>query len=106
MTLRAREATPRALRTAHLLRRSRPADKELQIAGLLRAIVPPPEGAALGELLGERVAALVRLTGEDAQLLREAEEESGGLELDAGVLEDWRPVLELVAAAHRAPADH
>ncbi|MER7971339.1 hypothetical protein ABTX35_20465, partial [Streptomyces sp. NPDC096080] len=61
----------RALRTAALLRRGRPADKELQVAGLVQVIGPllGPGGErahqdraadAVRALLGERVARLVR----------------------------------------------
>ncbi|MBD0839774.1 MULTISPECIES: hypothetical protein [unclassified Streptomyces] len=101
-----------ALRTAALLRRSRPADKELQVAGLVRAIGPllgPGDPAArpacaadaVRPLLGERISALVRAADpgdEDAARLRQAQEEARGAGFDAGVLEDWRTVLELVAA--------
>jgi hypothetical protein len=48
-----------ALRTAALLRRSRPADKELQVAGLVRDIgqlLSPTDGSARAE----RAAAAVR----------------------------------------------
>ncbi|MBT3154998.1 hypothetical protein HTV45_29705 [Streptomyces sp. CHD11] len=65
------DAYEHALRTAALLRRGRPADKELQVAGLVmhlgRHPCPgdPAAGAdhaadAVRELLGARVAALVR----------------------------------------------
>ncbi|MFJ1569418.1 hypothetical protein ACIOG8_35265 [Streptomyces erythrochromogenes] len=119
-----------ALRTAALLRRSHPADKELQLAGLLQDIgrmLRPGDGArhavlaaeAVRPLLGERVARLLRLQapaaagggggglggadrpGEDAEAvatLRQAREAAGASGPDAGVLEDWRPLLELVAA--------
>ncbi|CAM5326250.1 hypothetical protein [Streptomyces canus] len=102
-----------ALRTAALLRRSRPADKELQVAGLVRDIgqlLSPTDGSARAEraaaavrpLLGERVARLVRHHGpasdDDLSRLREADEESRAVVFDAGVLEDWRTLLELVAA--------
>jgi hypothetical protein len=102
-----------ALRTAALLRRSRPADKELQVAGLVRDIgqlLSPADGTARAEraaaavrpLLGERVAHLVRHHGpasdDDLSRLREADEESRAVVFDAGVLEDWRTLLELVAA--------
>ncbi|MEU5080885.1 MULTISPECIES: hypothetical protein [Streptomyces] len=102
-----------ALRTAALLRRSRPADKELQLAGLVRGIgpvlCPGDEAAAAGSaaeavrpLLGERVARLVRADAgpadDDLLRLRQAEEEGRTAAFDAGVLEDWRTVLELVAA--------
>jgi predicted HD phosphohydrolase len=102
-----------ALRTAALLRRSRPADKELQVAGLVRGIgqvlCPGDETAraaraaeAVRPLLGERVHQLVRhrgpTTDDDLLRLREAGEESRAIGFDAGVLEDWRTVLELVAA--------
>ncbi|MDI3420062.1 HD domain-containing protein [Streptomyces luteolus] len=146
-----------ALRTAALLRRSRPSDKELQVAGLLQDIelLLHPGGAGLADsadsaadamhsLLGGRVARLVRLhvhaerylaavepgralppssarrvaerggpmsapeadafvrdpLAEDAVALRQAAEAAQVVELDAGVLEDWRPVLELLAAGH------
>ncbi|MFJ9551349.1 HD domain-containing protein [Streptomyces erythrochromogenes] len=117
-----------ALRTAALLRRSHPADKELQLAGLLHDIgrmLRPGDGArhavlaaeAVRPLLGERVARLVRLqatpavasggaggadrAGEDAEAvatLCQAREAAGAAGAEAGVLEDWRPLLELVAA--------
>lgn len=105
-----------ALRTAALLRRGRPADKELQVAGLVHAIGPllspgderahPDRAAdAVRALLGARVARLVRAHrhagpdgDEDLSRLRQADEESRSGGFDAGVLEDWRTVLELVAA--------
>ncbi|MCX5253827.1 hypothetical protein OOK27_06530 [Streptomyces canus] len=102
-----------ALRTAALLRRSRPADKELQVAGLVRDIgqlLASADGSARAEraaaavrpLLGERVAHLVRHHGptsdDDLARLCEADEESRAVVFDAGVLEDWRTLLELVAA--------
>ncbi|MEU9734576.1 hypothetical protein [Streptomyces sp. NPDC048002] len=102
-----------ALRTAALLRRRRPADKELQVAGLVQAIGPllgPGDRAglvadAVRPLLGERVAGLVRARGagggpadDDLLRLRQAAEEGHGTPFDAGVLEDWRTVLELLAA--------
>ncbi|MDI3389218.1 metal-dependent phosphohydrolase [Streptomyces sp. B-S-A8] len=146
-----------ALRTAALLRRSRPSDKELQVAGLIQDIellLHPGAAAhadladaaadALHTLLGGRVARLVRLhvhaerylaavepgrplppwsvrriaerggtmpareadafvrdpLAEEAVALRQAAEAARVVELDAGVLEDWRPVLELLAAGH------
>ncbi|GAA3807267.1 hypothetical protein GCM10022403_046720 [Streptomyces coacervatus] len=105
-----------ALQTAALLRRRRPADKELQVAGLVHAIGPllrPGDEAAHPDcaadavrgLLGERVSRLVRehhrceLPADDDLLrLRQADEEGRSAGFDAGVLEDWRTVLELVAA--------
>lgn len=123
-----------ALRTAALLRRGRPADKELQIAGLVLAVgglLGPGEGGSEGGgagaltgalraadavrgLLGERVFRLLRQQAyaadgrparpadEDAVALRLADEEArtpgAGDGAAAGVLEDWRTVLELVAA--------
>ncbi|MFE0577398.1 hypothetical protein [Streptomyces sp. NPDC058874] len=114
-----------ALRTAALLRRSHPSDKELQLAGLLQDIgrmLRPGDGArhvvlaaqALRPLLGDRVARLVQLhasaapgggegdrPGGDADAvaaLRQARETAAAPGPDAGVLEDWRPLLELVAA--------
>jgi predicted HD phosphohydrolase len=145
----------RALRTAALLRRSHPADKELQVAGLVHGIgrLLRPVGAArhtdhgadaIRPLLGERVSRLVRLhvatrrylaavspgrvsfawgasaltrqggpmTPEeaaaferdplagDAVTLHQAAEAAERAGVNAGVLEDWRTVLELVAARH------
>ncbi|MEV5908804.1 hypothetical protein DMH25_13580 [Streptomyces sp. WAC 01325] len=105
-----------ALRTAALLRRVRPADKELQVAGLVHAIGPllrPGDvtrhsdcaADAVRPLLGERVARLVRehcrardLADDDLLRLHQADEEGRSAEFDAGVLEDWRAVLELVAS--------
>ncbi|MEU3788379.1 HD domain-containing protein [Streptomyces fructofermentans] len=109
-----------ALQTAALLRRSRPADKELQAAGLVHVIgrlLRPHDTAgqaghaadAVRPLLGERVAHLVRLhredpprepVPEDVQALRQADESARTAGTDAGVLEDWRTVLELLAARH------
>src|SRR5689334_18550036 len=97
-----------ALRTAALLRRARPADKELQVAGLVSGIGPllgpgDPAGRAdaaaraVRPLLGERVHRLLRgRPGDDEDLLRlrQAIEEGAVADLDAGVLEDWRTVLE------------
>ncbi|MGW5233174.1 HD domain-containing protein [Streptomyces nodosus] len=145
-----------ALRTAALLRRSHPADKELQVAGLVHGIgrlLRPGDDTghtdraqraarAIRPLLGERVSRLVGLHGAarrylgafppgrgpsapgapvparqdgpmtpseaaaferdplaaDAVTLRQADEAATVDCLDAGVLEDWRTVLELVAA--------
>ncbi|MBA9049648.1 MULTISPECIES: hypothetical protein [Streptomyces] len=102
-----------ALRTAALLRRGRPADKELQVAGLVQGIGPllaPGDeadsgrraAAAVRPLLGERVCRLVRGDAgvADDDVLRLAREEGRTAGFDAGVLEDWRTVLELVAARH------
>ncbi|WP_455359752.1 HD domain-containing protein [Streptomyces sp. SYSU K21746] len=121
------------LRTAHLLRRSHPADKELQVAGLVHGlgeVLHPGDGPghahhaadAVRALLGARVARLVELHAalhaepyapdvpaaafrddphaEAALTLRQADEaaKTVGPE-NAGVMEDWRPVLELVSAA-------
>ncbi|MEU0744239.1 hypothetical protein [Streptomyces sp. NPDC006134] len=104
-----------ALRTAALLRRSRPADKELQVAGLVhpvgRLLWPgDPHGhaertaAAVRPLLGDRIARLLRhhdgsdvRADDDLLSLRQAAEEGRGAGFDAGVLEDWRTLLELVA---------
>ncbi|MEY2227101.1 metal-dependent phosphohydrolase [Streptomyces sp. BF23-19] len=118
----------RGLRTAALLRRSHPFDKELQIAGLLHclgSLLRLSDGAvtvgvaaeSIRPLLGERVARLVRLqaphrptdahagrrAGDDAEAeavatLCQARDSAAAAGLDAGVLEDWRPLLELVAA--------
>ncbi|MEU2451451.1 hypothetical protein ABZ605_15445 [Streptomyces sp. NPDC012765] len=116
----------RRLRTAALLRRSHPSDKELQLAGLLHdigrllrlsdgTVTVGVAAEAVRPLLGERVARLVRLSaapfdaGADAgaeaeaeaeavATLRHARDSAGAADLDAGVLEDWRPLLELVAA--------
>ncbi|MER6162926.1 hypothetical protein ABT147_46950 [Streptomyces sp. NPDC001868] len=124
-----------ALQTAALLRRGRPADKELQVAGLvhiLGQVLRPGDDTshadlaadAVRPLLGERVAHLVRLHAlgpdhlvrlhaggwvdaglvEDVLTLRQADEAGRSAGVDAGVLEDWRTVLELVAdRAARAP---
>jgi hypothetical protein len=107
-----------ALQTAALLRRSRPADKELQVTGLVHPIgrlLCPADAAERAEraadavrpLLGERVAGLVRRhpwhaapADDDLLRLRQADEDGRVAGLDAGVLEDWRTVLELVAAGH------
>ncbi|MFD4738135.1 hypothetical protein ACFWNR_22140 [Streptomyces virginiae] len=119
----------RGLRTAALLRRSHPFDKELQIAGLvhcLGSLLRLSDGAvtvgvaaeSIRPLLGERVARLVRLQaphrptdayaghhwGDDAEAvatLCQARDSAGAAGLDAGVLEDWQPLLELVAAGAR-----
>jgi predicted HD phosphohydrolase len=122
-----------ALRTAALLRRRRPADKELQVAGLVHGIggllAPAAPGAApatvggdgaaraadaVRALLGERVARLVREQAagggrrahpadEDVLTLRQAREEAHTDGSDAGVLEDWRSLLELVSAHGSRP---
>ncbi|BCL26051.1 hypothetical protein ACFFS2_15970 [Streptomyces aurantiacus] len=113
-----------ALQTAALLRRSRPADKELQVAGLVHVIgqLSRPgdltgradhAAGAVRPLLGERVSLLVRLQSlhredgghepvphDDVLILRQADESARTAGLDAGVLEDWRTVLELVSARH------
>jgi hypothetical protein len=103
-----------ALRTAALLRRSRPADKELQLAGLVRPVghLLCPSGTtgraaltadAVRPLLGLRVARLLAAhpwsgqDDEDLLSLRDADEGARAAGFDAGVLEDWRTVLELVA---------
>ncbi|MFJ6726211.1 hypothetical protein ACIQPQ_14985 [Streptomyces sp. NPDC091281] len=105
-----------ALRTAALLRRSRPADKELQVTGLVHPVgrllrpADPAGGAAraadaVRPLLGARVAWLVGrqpwpgpAEHDDLVRLRQAAEDARTGAFDAGVLEDWRTVLELVAA--------
>ncbi|MEU8649797.1 hypothetical protein [Streptomyces sp. NPDC048737] len=104
-----------ALQTAALLRRARPADKELQVAGLVHPVgllLAPSDRAgragraadAVRALLGERVAGLVRRhpwngpADDDLAVLRQADEDGRVAGFDAGVLEDWRTVLELVAA--------
>ncbi|MGX4688351.1 hypothetical protein [Streptomyces sp. JNUCC 63] len=111
------DAHDHALRTAALLRRRHPADKELQVAGLVQGIghllgagtrksSADLVAEAVRDLLGERVSRLVRehttgpghLLDEDALSLRQAAEEARTNALGAGVLEDWRTVLELVAA--------
>lgn len=118
----------RGLGAAALLRRSHPSDKELQVAALvheLGSLLCPGDGMfrarlageAVRPLLGRRVARLVRLAAhaegdghaegdETVASLRHARDAAAAAGLDAGVLEDWRPVLELVAAgAYRtAPA--
>ncbi|MEU3199429.1 hypothetical protein [Streptomyces sp. NPDC006996] len=104
------DAHEHALRTAALLRRGRPADKELQVAGLVMPLGGPAGSGdraadAVRELLGARVAGLVRgrprhdlPAGDDLLALRTAAEEARTACFDAGVLEDWRTVLELLAA--------
>ncbi|MFE1438624.1 HD domain-containing protein [Streptomyces sp. NPDC058739] len=130
-----------SLQTAALLRRGRPADKELQVAGLVhdlgRVLRPgdvtghaEPAADAVRPLLGERVSRLVRLRtpagrypgvleaapgraamseaeaaafardplAEEALALRQADDAARVPGLDAGVLEDWRTLLELLAA--------
>ncbi|WP_282088499.1 hypothetical protein [Streptomyces tendae] len=103
-----------ALRTAALLRRRRPADKELQVAGLVapvgRLLWPGSPAArtadAVRPLLGARVARLVHRQAhpeawdhdDDLASLCQADEEARTAVFDAGVLEDWRTVLELTAA--------
>ncbi|MFJ8046431.1 hypothetical protein [Streptomyces luteogriseus] len=105
-----------ALRTAALLRRGRPADKELQVAGLVQPVggllwPGDPAGRAdhvadaVRTLLGGRVARLVRRcphgdtpADDDLLTLRQATEEGRTAVFDAGVLEDWRTVLDLLAA--------
>jgi hypothetical protein len=105
-----------ALRTAALLRRRRPADKELQVAGLVapvgRLLCPGDPAVrtadAVRPLLGARVARLLRRHAhpdawahdDDLLSLRQADEEARTTVFDAGVLEDWRTVLELTAARH------
>ncbi|WSK67424.1 hypothetical protein OG295_03955 [Streptomyces sp. NBC_01276] len=105
------------LQTAALLRRSHPFDKELQVAGLLHGLgrLLPPEGGpgapadpdgrtaeAVRPLLGDRVARLLRPPAPgaepEAETLRQAARAGRAAGLEAGVMEDWRPVLELVAA--------
>ncbi|MFI7356332.1 metal-dependent phosphohydrolase [Streptomyces avidinii] len=123
----------RGLRTAALLRRSHPFDKELQLAGLLHdigrllrlsdgTVTVGVAAEAIRPLLGERVARLVRLSGapgeegasgarhdaeagagadpdsEAVATLRHARDSAAAADLDAGVLEDWRPLLDLVAS--------
>ncbi|AQS66244.1 hypothetical protein [Streptomyces pactum] len=103
-----------ALRTAALLRRRRPADKELQVAGLVspvgRLLWPGNPAVrtadAVRPLLGARVARLLLRHShpeawahdDDLVSLRQADEEARTTAFDAGVLEDWRTVLELTAA--------
>ena len=146
-----------ALQTAALLRRSHPADKELQVAGLvhdLGHLLLPGDDAghadhaadAVRPLLGHRVSRLVRLhvpakrylatvepgralspqsaltlraqggvmgeaerrafaadpDAEAAVTLRQADDAGKVVGLDAGEMEDWRPVLDLVAGARAA----
>lgn len=120
----------RGLRTAALLRRSHPFDKELQLAGLVHrlghllrlsdgTVTVGVAAESIRPLLGERVARLVRLqsserpayldgghrdgdsTGDDAEAvatLCQARDSAAAAGLDAGVLEDWQPLLELVTA--------
>ncbi|MFF4425749.1 hypothetical protein ACFY04_34090 [Streptomyces sp. NPDC001549] len=116
----------RGLRTAALLRRSHPFDKELQLAGLVHrlgrllrlsdgTVTVGVAAESIRPLLGERVARLVRLQSphrpagadgghrDDAEAeavatLCQARDSAAVAGLDAGVLEDWQPLLELVAA--------
>ncbi|MFF4445744.1 metal-dependent phosphohydrolase [Streptomyces sp. NPDC001502] len=128
----------RGLRTAALLRRSHPFDKELQIAGLVHrlghllrlsdgTVTVGVAAESIRPLLGERVARLVRLQSplrpagadgghREGERDREGDREADDAEaeavatlcqardsaavagLDAGVLEDWQPLLELVSA--------
>ncbi|MFF2793116.1 metal-dependent phosphohydrolase [Streptomyces sp. NPDC058049] len=118
----------RGLRTAALLRRSHPFDKELQIAGLVHrlghllrlsdgTVTVGVAAESIRPLLGERVARLVRLQspqraagaggghreGDDVEAeavatLCQARDSAAAAGLDAGVLEDWQPLLQLVAA--------
>ncbi|MEU3916047.1 hypothetical protein [Streptomyces sp. NPDC029721] len=88
--LHARHGGPRTpdrdlgLRTAALLRRSHPYDKELQVAGLVHGLggLPGAEAAeAVRALLGDRVARLLRgrtAAGEDAEALRQAADGGAG----------------------------
>lgn len=147
-----------ALQTAALLRRERPSDKELQIAGLVHDIghlLRPGDDAGHAEhaaeavrpLLGDRVARLVQLhvaakrylaatspgrglspqstrtltaqggamsarevaaferdpLAEDAVTLRQADDAGKVVGLEAGVMDDWRTVLELVASRPTRP---
>ncbi|MGW1721439.1 hypothetical protein ACWCQK_00700 [Streptomyces sp. NPDC002306] len=107
-----------ALRTAALLRRSRPADKELQVTGLVHPIgqlLRPGDPAGQADhaadavrlLLGDRISRLIRRhpwlgppADDELATLRHAAEEGRTTGFDAGVLEDWRTVLELVAERH------
>ncbi|MFJ6480044.1 MULTISPECIES: hypothetical protein [unclassified Streptomyces] len=130
MALLRADPDDQGLRTAALLRRSRPFDKELQIAGLVHrlghllrlsdgTVTVGVAAESIRPLLGERVARLVRLQspdraavtddghrdgdgdGDDTEAvatLRQARDSAGAAGLDAGVLEDWQPLLELVAA--------
>ncbi|MGW6687009.1 hypothetical protein [Streptomyces sp. NPDC054961] len=111
-----RSGAGHGLRAAASLRRSFPYDKELQVAGLVHGLGrPEPTARALRALLGERVARLVwqlapaprETRGPGPEAGAEADVEALRLAVDAGrsasgseagVLEDWRPVLELVAA--------
>lgn len=121
----------RGLRTAALLRRSNPFDKELQIAGLVHrlghllrlsdgTVTVGVAAESIRPLLGDRVARLVRLQSphrpagadgghregdhddaaeaEAVATLCQARDSAAAAGLDAGVLEDWQPLLELVAA--------
>lgn len=86
------DALDHALRTAALLRRVRPADKELQVAGLIRPV---------GRLLRPGAPAVWADRGADAVRMLLGEPVAAGF--DAGVPEDWRTVLELLAARAARP---
>ncbi len=104
-----------ALRTAALLRRRRPADKEApgRRSGVARGPAAVPRqsgrpdrrrGAAAARRARRPPAAPARPPGrlgsrrDDLVSLRQADEEARTAVFDAGVLEDWRTVLELTAA--------
>ncbi|MCK8433081.1 hypothetical protein G3I77_08510 [Streptomyces sp. D2-8] len=91
-------------RTAALLRRGRPADKELHAAGLLQPVggllwPGDPAGRAdhaadaVRTLLGDRVSHLVRRCP-----WRDTPAGGRSAGFEAGALEDRRTVLELLAA--------
>jgi hypothetical protein len=102
-----------ALRTAALLRRGRPADKELQVAGLVHTLgqlLRPGEDTddtdlaadTVRPLLGDRVARLVRLhaLGPDHLVRLHA----GGW-VDAGLVEDVLTLRQAGEAARSAGLD-
>ncbi|MET9514624.1 hypothetical protein [Streptomyces sp. NPDC002994] len=104
-----------------MLRRSHPSDKELQLVQLhvpaKRYLATAEPGRPLSrqsELTlglqggamtpGEAAAFAQDPHAEAAVTLRQADDAGKVVGLDAGEMEDWRPVLERVAATHQSGA--